>query len=194
MDKTFKQWKKQSLQKLDMSKKGSVDQDIEHLVSLLNGREEYFTTSSCSGRVIMIDAVRWEQASASVLMLYDETPMIDMCCVPQAPESSDVQKQNCVWLFVSHQKCTSDDLVSSVGPLHLWWVTLNPVIITVCNINQAASWLFFRSLLWPSPVEMLCWSLSHSYSMFSAGGWRMRSLWCVCVCVCLQTNYFWETV
>ncbi|XP_028988597.1 tRNA wybutosine-synthesizing protein 3 homolog [Betta splendens] len=88
MDKTFYQWKKQSLQKLDLSKKGSVDQDIEHLVSLLNSREEYFTTSSCSGRVIMIDA---------------------------AAENSEVQKQNCVWLFVSHQKCTSEDLMSAVA-------------------------------------------------------------------------------
>ncbi|XP_040912118.1 tRNA wybutosine-synthesizing protein 3 homolog isoform X3 [Toxotes jaculatrix] len=88
MDKTFGQWKKQCLNKLDLSKKGSVDQDIEHVVSLLNSCEEYFTTSSCSGRIILIDG---------------------------APESSDVQKQNCIWLFVSHQKCTSDDLVSALA-------------------------------------------------------------------------------
>ncbi|XP_047445528.1 tRNA wybutosine-synthesizing protein 3 homolog isoform X2 [Mugil cephalus] len=85
MEKTFSQWKKQCLNKLDMSKKGSVDQDIEHVVSLLNSCEEYFTTSSCSGRIILIDG---------------------------APENSEVQKQNCVWLFVSHQKCTVDDLHS----------------------------------------------------------------------------------
>ncbi|XP_018535166.1 LOW QUALITY PROTEIN: tRNA wybutosine-synthesizing protein 3 homolog [Lates calcarifer] len=88
MDKTFSQWKKQALSKLDLSKKGSVDQDIEHVVSLLNSCEEYFTTSSCSGRTILIDG---------------------------APESSDVQKQNCIWLFVSHQKCTSDDLMSGLA-------------------------------------------------------------------------------
>ncbi|XP_023253983.1 tRNA wybutosine-synthesizing protein 3 homolog [Seriola lalandi dorsalis] len=87
MEKTFTQWKKQCLNKLDLSKKGSVDQDIEHVVSLLNSCEEYFTTSSCSGRIILIDG---------------------------APES-DVQKQNCTWLFVSHQKCTSDDLVSGLA-------------------------------------------------------------------------------
>ncbi|XP_040912117.1 tRNA wybutosine-synthesizing protein 3 homolog isoform X2 [Toxotes jaculatrix] len=57
MDKTFGQWKKQCLNKLDLSKKGSVDQDIEHVVSLLNSCEEYFTTSSCSGRIILIDGV-----------------------------------------------------------------------------------------------------------------------------------------
>lgn len=26
--------------------------------------------------------------------------------------SGDIQKQDCVWLFVSHQKCKPDDLVS----------------------------------------------------------------------------------
>lgn len=30
----------------------------------------------------------------------------------QASGSSDIQKQDCVWLFVSHQKCKPDDLVS----------------------------------------------------------------------------------
>lgn len=58
MDKTFSQWKKQCLNKLDLSKKGSVDEDIQPIVSLLNSCEEYFTTSSCSGRIILIDGVR----------------------------------------------------------------------------------------------------------------------------------------
>lgn len=88
MEKKFRQWKKQCLNKLDQSKKGSVDEDIEHVVSLINGREEFFTTSSCSGRVILTDA-----------------PL----------ESSEVQKKNCVWLFVSHHKCSADDLVSALA-------------------------------------------------------------------------------
>ncbi|XP_068197120.1 tRNA wybutosine-synthesizing protein 3 homolog [Antennarius striatus] len=87
MEKTFRHWKKQSLTKLDQSKKGSVDVEIRHVVSLLNGCEEFFTTSSCAGRVILIEG---------------------------APEKGDVQKQNCVWLFVSHQKCRSDDLISGL--------------------------------------------------------------------------------
>lgn len=88
MEKTFSQWKTQCLGKLDHSKKSSVDEDIKHVVSLLNSCEEFFTTSSCSGRIILIDGV---------------------------PQSSGVQKQNCVWLFVSHQKCKSEDLVSGLS-------------------------------------------------------------------------------
>uniref|UniRef100_UPI0037E98931 tRNA wybutosine-synthesizing protein 3 homolog isoform X2 n=1 Tax=Semicossyphus pulcher TaxID=241346 RepID=UPI0037E98931 len=87
MEKTFSQWKRQCLNKLDQSRKSSVDEGVEHVVFLLNGCEEYFTTSSCSGRIILIDGV---------------------------PESCAVHKQNCMWLFVSHQKCKSEDLMSGL--------------------------------------------------------------------------------
>ncbi|KAM8839726.1 tRNA wybutosine-synthesizing protein 3 homolog [Synchiropus picturatus] len=87
MEKNFSQWKKQCLNKLDLSLKGSVDQDIAHIVSLLNGCDEFFTTSSCSGRITIIDSI---------------------------PDSSGIQKQNCAWLFVSHAKCTLDDLMASL--------------------------------------------------------------------------------
>ncbi|XP_054888558.1 tRNA wybutosine-synthesizing protein 3 homolog isoform X1 [Poeciliopsis prolifica] len=33
----------------------------------------------------------------------------------KAAGSSDAHKQNCVWLFVSHQKCTCDDLMSGLS-------------------------------------------------------------------------------
>ncbi|XP_061621390.1 tRNA wybutosine-synthesizing protein 3 homolog [Phyllopteryx taeniolatus] len=87
MEKTFSEWKKRCLNKVDLSKKGNVDEDIVHLVHLLNSYEEYFTTSSCSGRITVIDT---------------------------APESCVVQKKNLVWLFVSHTKCTFDDVMSAL--------------------------------------------------------------------------------
>ncbi|XP_054624769.1 tRNA wybutosine-synthesizing protein 3 homolog [Dunckerocampus dactyliophorus] len=88
MEKNFCQWKKQSLNKVDLSKKGVVDDDVVHIVSLLNSYEEYFTTSSCSGRIIIID---------------------------RAPDSVVVQKKNLVWLLVSHSKCTFDDMMSALA-------------------------------------------------------------------------------
>ncbi|TRY87546.1 hypothetical protein DNTS_007096 [Danionella cerebrum] len=84
---TFQQWKKQCLNKCDLSKKGSVDEDIAHIVSLINCRDRYFTTSSCSGRILLLDAVS---------------------------DCPDVQKQNCSWLFVTHQKCQSEDLLGGL--------------------------------------------------------------------------------
>ncbi|KAK9979656.1 hypothetical protein ABG768_013075 [Culter alburnus] len=84
---TFQQWKNQCLNKCDFSKKGSVDEDISHIVSFINSHDRYFTTSSCSGRIILLDGVS---------------------------DCPDVQKQNCSWLFVTHQKCQREDVVTGL--------------------------------------------------------------------------------
>ncbi|XP_072525256.1 tRNA wybutosine-synthesizing protein 3 homolog [Salminus brasiliensis] len=83
----FEQWKQQCLNKLDGSRKGSVDGGVAHAVSLLNSSERYFTTSSCSGRVILID---------------------------QVSDCTAVQKQNCSWLFVTHEKCRREDVAAAL--------------------------------------------------------------------------------
>lgn len=83
---TFESWKNQCLRKCDFSKKGSVDDDISHIVSFINSHDQYFTTSSCSGRIILFDGA-WD---------------------------CQVQKRNCSWLFVTHQKCQSEDVLTSL--------------------------------------------------------------------------------
>lgn len=54
----FRRWKAQSLSRADLSRKGSVDEDAAEVVELLNSREEFFTTSSCAGRILLLDGVR----------------------------------------------------------------------------------------------------------------------------------------
>ncbi|XP_069088537.1 tRNA wybutosine-synthesizing protein 3 homolog isoform X2 [Pleurodeles waltl] len=84
----FKKWKQQCLNKADFSKKGSVDADIADLVQYLNARDHFFTTSSCSGRIILIDT--------------------------QCSENLEVQKQNRSWLFVTHEKCKKNEVVEAL--------------------------------------------------------------------------------
>ncbi|MFP4111531.1 MAG: tRNA wybutosine-synthesizing 3 family protein [Candidatus Woesearchaeota archaeon] len=43
------------LSSIDKSKKGSVDSDILDLINLINSKKDYYTTSSCSGRIMLID-------------------------------------------------------------------------------------------------------------------------------------------
>uniref|UniRef100_A0A5F5PMM4 tRNA wybutosine-synthesizing protein 3 homolog n=1 Tax=Equus caballus TaxID=9796 RepID=A0A5F5PMM4_HORSE len=81
----FRRWKAQCLSKADLSRKGSVDEDVVELVQLLNGREEFFTTSSCAGRIILLDG---------------------------GIDGFEVQKQNCCWLLVTHKPCVKDDVHS----------------------------------------------------------------------------------
>ncbi|XP_041965727.1 tRNA wybutosine-synthesizing protein 3 homolog isoform X3 [Alosa sapidissima] len=51
----FKQWKRHCFSKVDFSKKGNIDDEIYPVVCLINDSSNYFTTSSCSGRIILID-------------------------------------------------------------------------------------------------------------------------------------------
>lgn len=66
---TFKQWKKQCFNKMDFSKKGSIDKDINAVVSFLNDSDNYFTTSSCSGRIILIDGVKVKEYIAKLFCM-----------------------------------------------------------------------------------------------------------------------------
>ena len=47
----FSSHKARALEKVDLSRKGSVDEAIMPMVKLLNSTDEYYTTSSCSGRI-----------------------------------------------------------------------------------------------------------------------------------------------
>ncbi|XP_036112759.1 tRNA wybutosine-synthesizing protein 3 homolog isoform X1 [Molossus molossus] len=87
----FPRWKAQCLGKADLSRKGSVDEDVAELVQLLNGREQFFTTSSCSGRIILLDG---------------------------SINGFEVHKQNCYWLLVTHKPCVKDDLIVALKKAH----------------------------------------------------------------------------
>ena len=50
----FEKEKKGCLNKIDRSKKGSIDKKIKKLVELINSLKDYYTTSSCSGRILLI--------------------------------------------------------------------------------------------------------------------------------------------
>ncbi|MBT4651150.1 hypothetical protein HOC13_01360 [Candidatus Woesearchaeota archaeon] len=47
----FQNNKKTFLAKLDKSKKGGIDEKVISLIGVINSKENYYTTSSCSGRV-----------------------------------------------------------------------------------------------------------------------------------------------
>jgi len=51
----FDQQKKDCLNRIDKSIKKSIDKDIKPLINLINDLNDYYTTSSCSGRILLID-------------------------------------------------------------------------------------------------------------------------------------------
>ncbi len=51
----FDKRKKDCLSRKDKSNKRGIDKDIKPLVELLNSLDDYYTTSSCSGRILLIE-------------------------------------------------------------------------------------------------------------------------------------------
>ncbi len=56
-DPRWRQSKARALDQVDLSRKGCVDEAIVPLVGHINSREEYFTTSSCAGRISIFSEV-----------------------------------------------------------------------------------------------------------------------------------------
>ncbi len=48
--------KKNCLDKIDKSKIGSIDSEVKEICSLINSNENYYTTSSCSGRIVLLES------------------------------------------------------------------------------------------------------------------------------------------
>ena len=45
----------EALYKPDKSKKGNVDEEISYLIDHINSLDDYYTTSSCAGRIVLIE-------------------------------------------------------------------------------------------------------------------------------------------
>ncbi|XP_070532139.1 tRNA wybutosine-synthesizing protein 3 homolog [Ptychodera flava] len=82
----FQRWKEASQSGADFSKKGSIDSYIVSLVGFINSQENYFTTSSCSGRV----------------------------CVYSENNLSGLKKKGCTWLYTTHEYAESGNILDAI--------------------------------------------------------------------------------
>ena len=53
----FRKQKLSCLSKIDLSRKGSIDEAVAGIVVFINQCDQYFTTSSCSGRICIYEEV-----------------------------------------------------------------------------------------------------------------------------------------
>lgn len=112
--KDFLNNKQQTLAKIDRSKKGSIDTPIISLIEAINTSPFCYTTSSCSGRII----------------IYSEK------------ETGD--KVSCKWIFTSHRECTMDDVMVALSrevttECNVITLKFEPLIIHMCCVNIECS-------------------------------------------------------
>ncbi|CAF0756794.1 unnamed protein product [Adineta steineri] len=79
MSKHFDQWKHDALaeDKEDLSRKHSIDDYIVNLIHQINNHNDYYTSSSCSGRTIVFTS---------------------------SPVVTSSTKSDCKWLYVTHEQ------------------------------------------------------------------------------------------
>ncbi len=101
----FNNLKKTFLSKLDKSNAGGVDGGVRETVNLINSHSEYFTTSSCAGRVYL-----WKE--------------------PKSRKKKDVEL-----IFLKHGKLNTTDIrkiKQLILPKETVWLRVEPIILHVC--------------------------------------------------------------
>lgn len=107
----FAEEKQAFLEKEDRSLKGSIDGHIKGLCELINSKDAFYTTSSCSGRIVLL----------------------------KMPHNA--KKNETEWLFVSHDEVGEYALASELSdlPVEDVWFRFEPLIIHVaCNSIEDA--------------------------------------------------------
>jgi len=74
----FNNEKKQCLSKTDRSKKQSIDALVKRLCAVLNRHPDYYTTSSCSGRTVLIEKQGFAKQKARWLYVTHGSPLYGM--------------------------------------------------------------------------------------------------------------------
>ena len=78
---TFENNKKQAMEKLakaDKSKKGSVDKQIVSLIKLINKHPDYYTTSSCAGRIMILKPGNKKHQTKWLFVSHDPVKSIEI--------------------------------------------------------------------------------------------------------------------
>lgn len=119
----FEQQKQSTLNRKDLSLKGSIDEPIRALVDIINTSPYYYTTSTCSGRVTLIEKPYGKPNSKNknkfILSchLLDELKNLNATIRDKLDEeknsSNDEDDDTCLWLkvepFILHVQCLNLD-------------------------------------------------------------------------------------
>jgi tRNA wybutosine-synthesizing protein 3 len=107
---TFENEKKLALEKAfsnDKSKKGSIDIQILPVINLINKHPDYYTTSSCAGRIMLFK------------------------------EGKTGKKNESEWLFMSHDPVKKKDIIAQIDklaklPQETVWFRMEAPILHIC--------------------------------------------------------------
>ncbi len=92
----FDKSKRVALNKKDRSEKGNIDEPIEYLVYFINSLKNYYTTSSCAGRIIVLE-LKESESKKDAKFLFRSHEAIDFNEIKQA--LNNMKTKNSIWLM-----------------------------------------------------------------------------------------------
>lgn len=119
--KTFCNIKEHTLKRADLSRKGSIDEPIRELVDIINSNPYYYTSSTCSGRITLIekplDNSGAKKGNKFLLNSHEQVDYDNFSQVVVAFNSSN-SESDCLWLkfepFILHVQCSDLDRARSL--------------------------------------------------------------------------------
>jgi len=102
----FEQEKKKQLEKTDKSSKGSWDKKIINLINKINNNAHYYTTSSCSGRIMLIKDSEGKKPGLFVFVSHDKLNFAELMT-----EINNISFKGLIWFkldsCILHVACKS---------------------------------------------------------------------------------------
>lgn len=74
----FEFLKRSQFRKLDKSDEGQIDTAISKLIEKINSKKDYYTTSSCSGRIVLIKGKQQKQKNLFLFKTHDKTSFSEL--------------------------------------------------------------------------------------------------------------------
>ena len=99
---SFAHEKLQFLKKPDKSGIKGIDREIMPLVNLINSKEEYFTTSSCSGRIILMPETGKKQENVFLFVSHKAVSVKDIKDILESSEKSLTSPSP---VYIKHEPC-----------------------------------------------------------------------------------------
>jgi len=81
----FEKQKKLQLKRRDFSKKGEIDRPIKSLVKKINQNKNYYTTSSCSGRIVILTEGKKKHDAEWFFVSHGKIREIKLSKLPKEP-------------------------------------------------------------------------------------------------------------
>ena len=138
---SFELNKKNALSKIDKSKKGSIDARIKDIIDLINSLDDYYTTSSCSGRILVLEPADKKNKVKWLFVTHDTVSLEEVKKALEHAVDAWLKKESAIFHIACKTRDAADkllNLVRSAGFKRAGIISPKKNLIEVIGTDQLA--------------------------------------------------------